>query len=123
MLLRIDMNQTQQSMEKSGSLNPMYGKRHSVETKQKISNTQRARYAAIHKAITEREDILDYGRDDTESRKAVLRHLLDKNDLRFDNVKQVADFFIIMLGRDIIEEIAHRTVDKYISENCTLRMD
>ena len=123
MLLRIDMNQTQQSMEKSGSLNPMYGKRHSVETKQKISNTQRARYAAIRKAITEREDILDYGRDDTESRKAILRHLLDKNELCFDTIKQAADFFVIMLGRDRIKEIVHRTVDKYISENCTLRME
>ena len=117
------MNQTKQSMEKSGSLNPMYGKRHSEETKQKISDTQRARYAAIRKAITEREDILDYGRDDTETRKAVLRHLFDKNDLRFDNVKQVADFLVIMLGRDRIEEIVHRTVDKYVSENCILRRD
>lgn len=115
------MNTTKQSMKKSGNLNPMWGRKQSPETKQKISNTQKARYAAIRKAITEREDILDYGDDDAQTRRSVLRHLLDNNDLRFDNVKQAADFFVIMLGRDRIEEIIHREIHKYINENCTLR--
>lgn len=123
MLLPINMNTTKLSVERSGSLNPMYGKRHSRETKQKISDTQKARYAAIRKAINEREDILDYGDDDTQTRKSLLRHLLDNNDLRFDNVKQAADFFVIMLGRDRIGEIVHQTINKYIAENCTLRKD
>lgn len=117
------MNTTKQSMEKSGSLNPMWGKRHSQETKQKIANSQRERYAAIRKALTEKEDILDYGNDDPQTRKEVLRHLLDKNDLKFDTVKQAADFFVIMLGKDRIEEIIHREITKYITENCTLRED
>lgn len=115
------MNQTKHSIERSGNLNPMYGKRHSVETKQKIANSQRARYAAIRKAITEKDDILNYGEDTFQARKEVLRHLLDKNNLHFDTVKQAADFFVIMLGKDRIEEIIHREIDKYISENCTLR--
>jgi hypothetical protein len=115
------MNTTKQSMEKSGSLNPMWGKRHSQETKQKIANSQRERYAAIRKALTEKEDILDYGNDDPQTRKEVLRHLLDKNDLKFDTVKQAADFFVIMLGRNRIEEIIHKEIHKYITENCTLR--
>lgn len=117
------MNQTQQSMEKSGNLNPMWGRKQSQETKKKISNTQKARYAAIRKAITERDDILDYGDDDPLTRREVLRYLLDNNNLRFDNVKQAADFFVIMLGRDRIEEIVHRTIDKYIAENCMLKKD
>lgn len=115
------MNQTKHSVERSGNLNPMYGKRHSVETKRKIANSQRARYAAIRQAITEKDDILTYGEDTFQARKEVLRHLLDKNNLHFDNVKQAADFFVIMLGKDRIEEIIHREIDKYISENCTLR--
>ena len=115
------MNQTKHSVERSGNLNPMYGKRHSVETKLKIANSQRARYAAIRKAITEKDDILNYGEDTFQARKEVLRNLLDKNNLHFDNVKQAADFFVIMLGKDRIEEIIHREIDKYISENCTLR--
>ena len=115
------MNTTKQSMEKSGNLNPMWGRKQSQETKKKISDTQKARYAAIRKAITEREDILDYGDDDAQTRRNVLRHLLDNNDLRFDNVKQAADFFVNMLGRDRIEEIIHKEIHKYINENCTLR--
>ena len=99
-------------MKKSGSLNPMWGKRHSQETKKKIANSQRERYAAIRKALTEKEDILDYGNDDPQTRKEVLRHLLDKNDLKFDTVKQAADFFVIMLGKDRIEEIIHREITK-----------
>ena len=115
------MEQTQQSIQRSGNLNPMWGKRHSAESKKKISDSQKARYAAIRKAITEREDILDYGEDDTQTRRNVLRHLLDNNDLRFDNVKQAADFFVIMLGKARIEEIIHKEIHKYITENCTLR--
>lgn len=117
------MNQTTQSMKKSGNLNPMWGRKQSSETKKKISDTQKARYAAIRKAIHEREDILDYGDDDPQTRREVLRHLLDNNNLKFDNVKQAADFFAIMLGKKKIEEIVHRTINKYISGNCTLRVD
>ena len=117
------MEVTQQSIMRSGNLNPMFGKRHSTKTKERISNTQKARYAAIRKAIHEREDILDYSDDDPQTRKEILRHLLDNNNLKFDTVKQAADFFVIMLGKDRIEEIAYRTIDRYISENCTLRED
>lgn len=117
------MNTTKQSMGKSGNLNPMWGRKQSPETKQKISDTQKARYAAIRKAIHEREDILDYGDDDPKARREVLRHLLDNNNLKFDTVKQIADFFVIMIGKDRIEEIVHRTINKYIAENCTLRKD
>ena len=110
-------------MDRSGNLNPMWGRKQSQETKKKISDTQKARYAAIRKAINEREDILDYGDDDLETRKEVLKRLLANNNLKFDNVKQAADFFVIMLDKERIEEIIHRTIDKYITENCTLKKD
>lgn len=115
-----NQNITKQN-NRSGNLNPMWGHKQTSETKKKISDSQKARYAAIRKAIIKREDILDYGDDDTQTRRSVLRHLLDNNDLRFDNVKQAADFFVIMLRRDRIEEIIHREIRKYINENCTLR--
>lgn len=117
------MENTQQSVMRSGNLNPMWGHKHSAESKKKISDSQKARYAAIRKAIHEREDILDYGDDDPQTRREVLRHLLDNNNLKFDTVKQAADFFVIMIGKDRIEEIVHRTINKYISENCTLKED
>lgn len=117
MLLPIDMNQTKQSIEKSGSLNPMYGKRHSSETKQKISDTQRARYAAIRDALKEQQgkDIVDYGRTDMEARKDVLLQLLDRNQLSFQSVQQAANFFAIMLDEERIKEIIQEQIDKFIA--------
>ena len=117
------MEDTTKSVMRLGNLNPMFGKRHSTETKERISNTQKARYAAIRKAIHEREDILNYGDNDPQTRKEILRHLLDNNNLKFNSVKQAADFFVIMLGKDRIEEIVYRTMDRYIAENCILRED
>ena len=110
------MNTTKASVERKGNLNPMWGRKHSPETKEKISNSQKARYNAIRNAIKE-NDILDYGSDDVESRKAVLSHLLNNNDLQFDNMKQVADFLVIMIGKDRINEIIRSEVDKIIAES------
>ena len=110
------MNTTKASVERKGNLNPMWGKKHTPETKEKISNSQKARYNAIRNAIKE-NDILDYGSDDVESRKAVLSHLLNNNDLQFDNMKQVADFLVIMIGKDRINEIIRSEVDKIIAES------
>lgn len=110
------MNTTRTSVDRKGNLNPMWGKKHSPETKEKISNTQKARYNAIRKAIKE-QSIIDYGDDSPESRKRVLTHLLDNNDLKFDNMKQVADFLAIMIGKDRINEIIRSEVDKIIAES------
>ena len=110
------MNTTRASVDRKGNLNPMWGKKHSPETKEKISNSQKARYNAIRKAIKE-QSIIDYGDDSPESRKRVLAHLLDNNDLKFDNMKQVADFLAIMIGKDRIQEIIRSQVDKLIAES------
>ena len=105
-----------QKISRQGNLNPMYGKRHTADTKKKISDSQKARYNAIRKAIKE-QSIIDYGDDSPESRKRVLAHLLDNNDLKFDNMKQVADFLAIMIGKDRIQEIIRSQVDKLIAES------
>lgn len=110
------MNTTKASVERKGNLNPMWGRKHTLETKEKISNSQKARYNAIRKAIKE-QSIIDYGDDSPESRKRVLAHLLDNNDLKFDNMKQVADFLAIMIGKDRIQEIIRSEVDKLIAES------
>ena len=116
------MNTTKASVERKGNLNPMWGRKHTPETKEKISNSQKARYNAIRNAIKE-NDILDYGSDDVESRKAVLSHLLNNNDLQFDNMKQVADFLVIMIGKDRINEIIRSEVDKIIAESYKVSND
>ena len=110
------MNTTKASVERKGNLNPMWGKKHTPETKEKISNSQKARYNAIRKAIKE-QSIIDFGDDSPESRKRVLSHLLNNNDLKFDNMKQVADFLAIMIGKDRINEIIRSEVDKIIAES------
>ena len=110
------MNTTKASVERKGNLNPMWGRKHTPETKEKISNSQKARYNAIRNAIKE-NDILDYGDNSPESRKAVLSHLLNNNNLKFDNMKQVADFLAIMIGKDRIQEIIRSQVDKLIAES------
>lgn len=110
------MNTTKASVERKGNLNPMWGRKHTPETKEKISNSQKARYNVIRKAIKE-QSIIDYGDDSPESRKRVLAHLLDNNDLKFDNMKQVADFLAIMIGKDRINEIIRSEVDKIIAES------
>ena len=110
------MNTTKASVERKGNLNPMWGRKHTPETKEKISNSQKARYNAIRNAIKE-NDILDDGDNSPKSRKAVLSHLLNNNDLKFDNMKQVADFLAIMIGKDRINEIIRSEVDKIIAES------
>lgn len=111
-----NMNTTKTSVERKGNLNPMWGKKHTPETKEKISNSQKARYNAIRKAIKE-QSIIDFGDDSPESRKRVLTHLLDKNNLHFDNPQQLADFLFIMVGKDRLSEIIRSEVDKLVAES------
>jgi hypothetical protein len=100
---------------RSGNLNPMYGKKQSYETKQKISNAQKERYNRIRKALKE-QDILDYGQTDDNARKDVLRQLLDKNDLNFNNVQQAVNFLSIMLKKHRIQEIIRQEINNLINE-------
>ena len=109
------MENTKQSVMRSGNLNPMYGKMQSYETKQKISNAQKERYNRIRKALKE-QDILDYGQTDDNARKDVLRHLLDKNELNFNNVQQAVNFLSIMLKKHRIQEIIRQEINNLLNE-------
>ena len=103
------MENTMQSVKKSGSLNPMWGKKHDEETKRKISDAQKKRYAAIRKALKE-QDVLDYGQTDDYARKDVLKQLLDRNELNFRNIQQAVNFIAIMLKKDRIQEIIREII-------------
>ena len=109
------MENTQQSMSKSGNLNPMFGKRHSTDTKKKISDSQKQRYEIIRKALQEQE-LLDYADTSENARREVLRHLLDTNELSFNSVQQAVNFIAIMLGKDRIQEIVKAEINKVVSE-------
>lgn len=107
------MQDTIQSIKKSGNLNPMWGKRHDEETKKKISDAQKKRYAAIRKALKE-NDILDYAQTNDEARKDVLKQLLDRNELNFKNVQQAVNFIAIMLNKDRIQKIIKEEINDFI---------
>jgi hypothetical protein len=93
----------------------MYGRKQSYETKQKISNAQKERYNRIRKALKE-QDILYYGQTDDNARKDVLRQLLDKNELNFNNVQQAVNFLSIMLKKHRIQEIIRQEINNLINE-------
>ena len=116
------MNNTKQSMAKSGNLNPMFGKRHSIDTKKKISDSQKQRYETIRKALQEQE-LLDYADTSENARKEVLRHLLDTNELSFNSVQQAVNFIAIVLGKERIQEIVKAEIDKVVSECCKVGND
>lgn len=109
------MKNTEQSVMKSGNLNPMYGKRHSTDTKKKISDSQKQRYQAIRKALKEQE-LFEYADTSLDARKEVLRHLLDTNELSFNSVQQAVNFIAIMLGKKKIQDIIKTEIDKVILE-------
>lgn len=108
------MENTLQSIKKSGNLNPMWGKRHDEETKKKISDAQKKRYAAIRKALKE-NDILDYAQTNDAARKDVLKQLLDRNELNFKNIQQAVNFIAIMLKKDRVQEIIREEINDFIN--------
>lgn len=95
------METTKQSVERSGNLNPMWNKKQSLETKKKISNSQKKRYAAIRKAIRE-QDILQLAHTDDKARKELIHQLLDKNNISFDNIQQAVNFVAFCLKKSML---------------------
>ena len=98
------MEITKQSVERSGNLNPMWGKRQSLETKKKISDSQRKRYAAI----------LQFAQTDSEARKELIHQLLDKNDISFDNVQQAVNFVAFLLEKERVKAIVQEEINKLL---------
>ena len=110
-------NSNQQSTNRSGNLNPMYGRKQSYETKKKISDSQKERYQRIRHALSEQE-LLSFAKDDFETRKEVLQHLLDHNKLSFRSVQQAINFLAIMMGKERIQSIIRTEIDKLLDESC-----
>lgn len=62
------------------------------------------------------QNILDFGQTDDNARKDVLRQLLDKNELNFNNVQQAVNFLSIMLKKHRIQEIIRQEINNLINE-------
>lgn len=107
------METTKQSIERSGNLNPMFGKRQSLETKKKISDSQKKRYQAIRKAIRE-QDILQLAHTDNKARKELIHQLLDKNNISFDNIQQTVNFIAFLLEKERVKDIIREEINKLL---------
>lgn len=110
------MKTTKQNVERSGNLNPMFGKRQSEETKKKISNSQKIRYQAIRKAIRE-QDILQFVQTDNNVRKELIHQLLDKNNLSLENIHQSVNFIAFLLEKERVKAIINKEINKLLAEN------
>ena len=98
------MENTKQSVMKSGNLNPMSGKRHSIESRKKISDSQKNRYQAIRNALNERE-LMNYADTSENARIDVLKRLIETNELSFESVQQAINFIAIVVGKKRMQQI------------------
>lgn len=110
-----DNMREKQSVKKKGALNPMYAKQHSTETKQKISNSQKARWNNIRQAIKQvNEDINDKARQD------LINQALYSDTISFRDEQQARNFFKIMSQSDkellakYLEPIVNSFVREYL---------
>ena len=93
----------------------MYAKQHSTETKQKISNSQKARWNNIRQAIKQvNEDINDKARQD------LINQALYSDTISFRDEQQARNFFKIMSQSDkellakYLEPIVNSFVREYL---------
>lgn len=109
------MEQTKQSVMKSGSLNPMWGKQHDQKTKEKISNSQKIRYAAIRKAL-KTEEVLSLGRTDKAARMDLLDLCLNTDAIAFETIEQAHNFMAIMLqeGDNYLKSVIKEELNKFL---------
>lgn len=98
---------------KEGSLNPMWGKQHSQETKNKISLAQKARYNAIRKAL--KEDNTD---DEATDRKVELLNgmLLDGTITTVGELERAIHMLFLpyMISRKIVENLREYGEKKHV---------
>ncbi|MCU4242583.1 hypothetical protein DUT93_21300 [Bacteroides xylanisolvens] len=100
-----------QSEKKQGTLNPMYSRTHSSETKQKISKSQKQRWRLIKQAIKE-----NLGQTDNIARYDLLRQALETDTISFRDVQQARNFVTIMTGEDkkLLEDYLRPIVDEVV---------
>lgn len=109
------MEITKQSVERSGNLNPMFGKRHTQETKKKISDSQKMRYQTIRKAIRE-QDILQF-ETNGETRKEFIHQLLEKNNISFDTIQQAVNFVAFLTEKERVKDIIREEINKLLAKD------
>lgn len=104
---------------REGNLNPMFGKRQSLKTKQKISDSQKERYEMIRRKIQSEQANPPLGRTDKAARMELLNQCLNKDTIGFDTVEQAHNFVAIMLqyeGENHIQRVIKEELDKMLRD-------
>jgi len=105
---------------REGSLNPMWGKEQSQETKQKISISQKKRYEMIRQQLQSEQTGLKepVGRTDKVARMDLLNQCLNTDSMSFRDVEQAHNFVAIMLQNEgnYLKKIIKEELDKLIND-------
>ncbi|NDV66402.1 NUMOD3 domain-containing DNA-binding protein [Bacteroides sp. 224] len=114
------MKQTKRGVMKSGSLNPMWGKKQSDETKRKISDSQKKRYEIIRQALQVEDTTVkkSVGRTDKAARMDLLNQCLHRDTIAFDSVEQAHNFVAIMLQNEdsYLKKVIKEEINRFIND-------
>ncbi len=93
---------------KEGALNPMYGKAHSQETKDKISQTQKKRYDLIRKQLKTEST------EDSDKKIDLLNLCIQQG--RINSLSELEDEICKLFHEQRIRQIIEQTVNNYLSK-------
>lgn len=93
---------------KEGALNPMFGKSHSQETKDKISKTQKARYDLIRKQLQQEN------KEDSDNRINLLNLYIKQG--KINTLSELEDEICKLFQEQRIRQIIEQTVNNYLSK-------
>lgn len=93
---------------KEGALNPMFGKSHSQETKDKISKTQKERYNLIRKQLQKES------KEDNDNKINLLNLYIKQG--KINSLSELEDEICKLFQEQRIKQIIEQTVNNYLSQ-------
>lgn len=105
---------------KEGSLNPMWGKSQSLETKQKISNSQKGRYEKIRKALQTEDTAAkkNIGETNAAAKIDLLKQCLFTDNITFKDAEQAHNFIAIMsdgINSNYLKRVINDELNLYLN--------
>lgn len=93
---------------KEGALNPMFGKSHSQETKEKISKSQKERYNLIRRQLQKEST------EDSDRRINLLNLYIQQG--KINTMKDLEDMIYNIFQEERLQRIIEQTVNNYLSK-------
>lgn len=110
------MKNTNQSMKKSGSLNPMWGKQQSLEAKKKISDSQKARYERIRDKLQSESTKVNNVEQD--AKLDLLKQCIFTDSIQFRDKQQALNFINIMsdgIEGNYLKRVINDELNKFLA--------